>query len=51
MRELDSSAIPSAILYNRFLAKIQRDNPIQAETIPVPNARILTQGGALLGFA
>ena len=43
MRELESSADTLRNLYNSFLQKFKEINTIQTETIPVQNARIITQ--------
>src|SRR5712671_990081 len=43
MRELESSADTLRNLYNSFLQKYKEINTLQAETIPVQNARILTR--------
>jgi succinoglycan biosynthesis transport protein ExoP len=43
MRELESSADTLRNLYNSFLQKFKEINTLQAETIPVQNARILTR--------
>jgi polysaccharide biosynthesis transport protein len=43
MRELESSADTLRNLYNGFLQKYKEINTLQAETIPVQNARILTK--------
>jgi succinoglycan biosynthesis transport protein ExoP len=43
MRELESSADTLRNLYNSFLQKYKEINTLQAETIPVQNARILTK--------
>jgi succinoglycan biosynthesis transport protein ExoP len=43
MRELESSADTLRNLYNSFLQKYKEINTLQAEAIPVQNARILTK--------
>jgi polysaccharide biosynthesis transport protein len=47
MRELESSADTLRNLYNSFLQKYKEINTLQAETIPVENARILTRAAPL----
>jgi len=42
MRELESSADTLRNLYNSFLQKFKEINTLQAETVPVQNARTLT---------